>query len=40
MKLAIIEVSSHALQMGRVRGCNFKTAILTNLTHDHLRRDQ
>ena len=33
---ACIEVSSHALEMGRVRGCNFKTAIFTNLTQDHL----
>jgi UDP-N-acetylmuramoyl-L-alanyl-D-glutamate--2,6-diaminopimelate ligase len=33
---AIIEVSSHALQMGRVRGCNFHTAVFTNLTRDHL----
>jgi UDP-N-acetylmuramoyl-L-alanyl-D-glutamate--2,6-diaminopimelate ligase len=33
---ACIEVSSHALEMGRVRGCNFRTAIFTNLTQDHL----
>lgn len=33
---AIIEVSSHALDLGRVRGCNFHTAIFTNLTQDHL----
>jgi UDP-N-acetylmuramoyl-L-alanyl-D-glutamate--2,6-diaminopimelate ligase len=32
----VMEVSSHALKMGRVRGCDFKTAIFTNLTHDHL----
>jgi UDP-N-acetylmuramoyl-L-alanyl-D-glutamate--2,6-diaminopimelate ligase len=32
----VLEVSSHALAMGRVRGCNFSTAIFTNLTHDHL----
>lgn len=33
---AVLEVSSHALRMGRVRGCNFQTAVFTNLTHDHL----
>lgn len=32
----IMEVSSHALAMGRVRGCHFNTAIFTNLSHDHL----
>lgn len=33
---AILEVSSHALDMGRVRGCNFKTSVFSNLSHDHL----
>jgi UDP-N-acetylmuramoyl-L-alanyl-D-glutamate--2,6-diaminopimelate ligase len=33
---AVMEVSSHALGMGRVRGCDFDTVIFTNLTHDHL----
>jgi len=33
---ACIEVSSHALELGRVWGCEFKTAIFTNLTQDHL----
>lgn len=33
---ACIEVSSHALELGRVWGCDFKTAIFTNLTQDHL----
>lgn len=33
---AIMEVSSHALHLGRVRGCDFKTAVFTNLTQDHL----
>lgn len=33
---AVLEVSSHALDMGRVRGCHFHTAVFTNLTHDHL----
>ncbi|CAM4259958.1 UDP-N-acetylmuramoyl-L-alanyl-D-glutamate--2,6-diaminopimelate ligase [Paenibacillus tarimensis] len=31
-----IEVSSHALEQGRVKGCRFKTAVFTNLTQDHL----
>ncbi|MDQ0164603.1 UDP-N-acetylmuramoyl-L-alanyl-D-glutamate--2,6-diaminopimelate ligase [Bacillus horti] len=35
-KYAFMEVSSHAIQMGRIRGCQFKTAIFTNLTQDHL----
>lgn len=32
----IMEVSSHALDQFRVEGIKFKTAIFTNLTHDHL----
>jgi UDP-N-acetylmuramoyl-L-alanyl-D-glutamate--2,6-diaminopimelate ligase len=31
-----IEVSSHALELGRVRGVHFSSAIFTNLTQDHL----
>ncbi|MCK5720351.1 MAG: UDP-N-acetylmuramoyl-L-alanyl-D-glutamate--2,6-diaminopimelate ligase [Thiomargarita sp.] len=31
-----MEVSSHALVQGRVNGINFDTAILTNLSQDHL----
>ncbi|KRE35161.1 UDP-N-acetylmuramoyl-L-alanyl-D-glutamate--2,6-diaminopimelate ligase [Paenibacillus sp. Soil522] len=31
-----IEVSSHALEQGRVMGCRFRTAVFTNLTQDHL----
>jgi UDP-N-acetylmuramoyl-L-alanyl-D-glutamate--2,6-diaminopimelate ligase len=31
-----IEVSSHALVQGRVRGVEFETAIYTNISHDHL----
>lgn len=33
---AVMEVSSHALDQGRVGGVVFDTAIFTNLTHDHL----
>src|SRR5690625_309433 len=34
--VAIMEVSSHALDLGRVAGCNFDVAIYTNLSQDHL----
>ncbi|WLV25680.1 UDP-N-acetylmuramoyl-L-alanyl-D-glutamate--2,6-diaminopimelate ligase [Aciduricibacillus chroicocephali] len=33
---AIMEVSSHALDLGRVHGCDFDVAIFTNLSQDHL----
>jgi UDP-N-acetylmuramoyl-L-alanyl-D-glutamate--2,6-diaminopimelate ligase len=33
---AIMEVSSHALELGRVHGCDFDIALFTNLTQDHL----
>jgi UDP-N-acetylmuramoyl-L-alanyl-D-glutamate--2,6-diaminopimelate ligase len=33
---AVIEVSSHALHWNRVWGIPFETAVLTNLTRDHL----
>jgi len=33
---ATMEVSSHALALGRVYGLDFHTAIFTNLTRDHL----
>ncbi|HSR11633.1 MAG TPA: Mur ligase family protein [Thermodesulfobacteriota bacterium] len=33
---AVLEVSSHALDLQRVRGCDFDAAIFTNLTRDHL----
>ena len=32
----IMEVSSHALEQGRVKGTRFRTAVFTNLTQDHL----
>ena len=31
-----MEVSSHGLELGRVRGCRFKVGAFTNLTQDHL----
>ncbi len=33
---ATMEVSSHALALGRVYGIRFRTAVFTNLTRDHL----
>ncbi len=33
---AVMEVSSHALDMGRVRGCDYDIAVFTNFTQDHL----
>jgi UDP-N-acetylmuramoyl-L-alanyl-D-glutamate--2,6-diaminopimelate ligase len=31
-----MEVSSHGLELGRVDGCSFRAAALTNVTQDHL----
>src|SRR3546814_10173700 len=31
-----MEVSSHALTLGRVRGTHFAVTVFTNLSHDHL----
>jgi len=36
VSLAVMEVSSHAIDLGRVVGCEFDAAIFTNLTQDHL----
>ena len=33
---AVLEVSSHALAMDRVKGCEFDIVVFTNLTQDHL----
>lgn len=35
-RYAAMEVSSHALEMHRVDGCQFAVAVFTNLTRDHL----
>ncbi len=35
-RYATMEVSSHALDLGRVYGFDFQTAVFTNLTQDHL----
>lgn len=36
MRAVAMEISSHALAIGRVDGINFDVAAFTNLTHDHL----
>lgn len=35
-RAGVLEVSSHALAMGRVAGCRFDVAVFTNLTPEHL----
>jgi UDP-N-acetylmuramoyl-L-alanyl-D-glutamate--2,6-diaminopimelate ligase len=35
-QVALMEVSSHALDQGRVKECPFEVAVFTNLTQDHL----
>ncbi len=32
----VMEVSSHALALGRIAGCTFRTGVFTNLSQDHL----
>ena len=36
MDTAVLEVSSHALALDRVEGCEFDVVVFTNLTRDHL----
>ena len=36
VEMAVMEVSSHALDLGRVNGCEFSAAVFTNLSQDHL----
>ncbi len=36
VEIVAMEVSSHGLHQGRVRGVNFDVAVLSNLTRDHL----
>ncbi|WP_050614688.1 UDP-N-acetylmuramoyl-L-alanyl-D-glutamate--2,6-diaminopimelate ligase [Bacillus testis] len=36
VECAVMEVSSHALELGRVHGCDYDIAVFTNLTQDHL----
>jgi UDP-N-acetylmuramoyl-L-alanyl-D-glutamate--2,6-diaminopimelate ligase len=36
VKAVAMEVSSHALDQGRVSGVSFHTAVFSNLTHEHL----
>ncbi len=33
---AVLEVSSHSLELKRVHGCRFEVVVFTNLTRDHL----
>ncbi|AOZ91679.1 UDP-N-acetylmuramoyl-L-alanyl-D-glutamate--2,6-diaminopimelate ligase [Paenibacillus crassostreae] len=35
-RCCVMEVSSHALEQGRVKGTDFHTTVFTNLTQDHL----
>ena len=36
MTHAVIEATSHGLELQRVRGCNFDVGVVTNITHEHL----
>lgn len=33
---AIVEATSHGLELQRVRGCRFDVGVVTNITHEHL----
>ncbi|GAC1378324.1 MAG: UDP-N-acetylmuramoyl-L-alanyl-D-glutamate--2,6-diaminopimelate ligase [Ktedonobacteraceae bacterium] len=33
---AVVEVSSHGLELQRVRNCEFDVGVVTNITHEHL----
>ena len=35
-QVAVLETTSHALELGRVAGIAYDAAVLTNLTHEHL----
>ena len=35
-KHVVMEVSSHAIALGRIANVDFDVAVLTNLTRDHL----
>ena len=36
VETAVMEVSSHALHIGRIHGCQYDVTVFTNLTQDHL----
>ncbi len=36
VEMVVLEVSSHALQLGRIEGCRFAGRVFTNLSRDHL----
>ncbi len=36
VKYAVIEATSHGLELQRVRGCTFDIGVVTNITHEHL----
>lgn len=36
VKYAVVETTSHGLELQRVRGCAFDIGVVTNITHEHL----